>query len=271
MKLTFHLPYRAKWGETLEVALHLILTQGRVRIEYIPMITSDGFNWSIDYSLMPSWHRSYVALFYAYQLRGADGLVERRECNPVPRAIALSQDCEYEFYDSWQDWPLHWQCACKDNGIQVSLRPDKINIVPVPLAHITVILNVRAYGLLPQEQIAVLGDTPTMGRWLTNRYLPMDKVGDNCWMVSINADMISHFPFQYKYVIVNSNTQNMVYWEAGDNRISCSVTETTANKVIALNDNSVRIKRLPIYRCKPQSAAEEGYNENPLKKIRHDP
>ena len=48
MKLTFHLPYRAKWGETLEVALHLINAQGRVKVEYIPMHTADGFNWTIN-------------------------------------------------------------------------------------------------------------------------------------------------------------------------------------------------------------------------------
>lgn len=256
MKLTFHLPYRAKWGETLEVALHLINAQGRVKVEFIPMHTADGFNWTIDYNVMHSWYRTYVAMFYSYQLRGGDGTIERRECNPVPRSIALNQDREYEFYDSWMDLPLHWQSTKVENGFQVSLHSDKTSIVPVPFSHILVILNVRAYGLLPHEQIAVLGDTPTMGRWRINRYLPMKKIGDNSWTVSINADMIAHFPFQYKYVIINDETQNMTYWESGENRISCAIEETTTDRVIVHNDNLVRIARLPVYRAKPSDATE---------------
>ncbi|MGI6223319.1 MAG: carbohydrate-binding module family 20 domain-containing protein [Prevotella sp.] len=265
MKLTFHLPYKAQWGETLEVNLHLLTAVGRDKTEYIPMHTDDGLNWSTDYNVLHSWHHAYCAIFYTYQLRDGIGEVKRRECNPVPRVVTLIQDRDYEFYDYWMDLPLHWQSMNRDNELAVYLRPDKVTISPLPLSRITVVLNVRAYGLLPNEQIGVLGDTPTMGRWQVNHYLPMTKVGDNAWTMAINADMIEHFPFLYKYVIVDAISQRMIYWESGDNRVSCPMVDTPLNKVIVHNDNLVRISRMRAFEAKQPSSTNDDERKEPDK------
>lgn len=257
MKLTFHLPYMAQWGDTLEVTLHLLTAGGRDKTENVAMHTDDGINWVAEYNVLHSWHHAFNAIFYTYQLRAANGEVKRRECNPVPRAVALSPNRDYTFYDNWLDLPLHWQRMADQSGIVVNLRPDKVVITPVPMSRLTVVLNVRAYGLLPHEQIGVLGDAPTLGRWRVNRYLPMTKMGDNAWTVAINADMIEHFPLLYKYVIVDSDTQKMKYWEKGDNRILCAVDDTSQNKVIVHNDNTVRISRDAIYEAKMPSGRED--------------
>ena len=85
----------------------------------------------------------------------------------------------------------------------------------------------------------------------------MTKIGDNAWTVAINADMIEHFPLLYKYVIVDSDTRKMKYWERGDNRTLRAVDDTPQNKVIVHNDNTVRISRDPIYEAKMPSVRED--------------
>ncbi|MGN0215954.1 MAG: hypothetical protein ACI4BG_05390, partial [Prevotella sp.] len=98
MKLTFHLPYKAQWGDTLEVTIHLLTTGGRDKTENVAMHTDDGLNWVAEYNVLHSWHQAFNAIFYTYQLRAANGEVRRRECNPVPRAVALSPNRDYTFY-----------------------------------------------------------------------------------------------------------------------------------------------------------------------------
>jgi hypothetical protein len=69
----------------------------------------------------------------------------------------------------------------------------------------------------------------------------MEYAGDGEWMLSVNAQGWL-LPIEYKYVVVDSHTHELVAWEEGDNRlvsvdyIDGNTSEIPDGQVLVLQD-----------------------------------
>ncbi len=215
--------YRTEWGQSLHVDLTYISSDGRYTRYNLPMQTQDGELWQVETAVVESRQHPVTALVYAYQVEDGAGKVLRREWSIVPRKYAFDSTMDYVFPDSWRDIPVqdHFYTAVYARSVGMTFKTE-VDPLRVPLYRRTILLRVSAPQLQPGEVLAVCGNHPAMGSWNTSRYVRMMPIGGHDWLLSINADMM-RLPLEYKYVVVDEQSNAISRWENGENRTTGDV------------------------------------------------
>ena len=246
MKLKFSIQYHTAWGESLHVSIDFHSEDGTVRHQNLLMQTDDGEQWTLETSALMSRHHPLSYIQYRYQVEDADGQVLRKEWNMVPRIYYFDASKDYVFPDEWRDRPLpmHLYSAAYQttahSSLNVQLSTFNVQPLRLPLFRRTILFRVSAPQLKSGQTVAVCGSHPAIGSWNTSRYLPMEYAGDGDWMLTVNAQGWL-MPIEYKYVIVDGATHELVAWEEGDNRVigdGCLVME---GQVLVLYGGHLRV------------------------------
>ena len=238
--MKFTIGYRASWGDSLCVQLTLAAADGYQDTLSLPLTTHDGYQWSVETAIRPNRHHPYVVMAYYYTVLNGAGKVKRREALLPAREYVYDDTHNYLFNDFWLEDE-------GKPGYEAKLvRKPVRNIAPVrmPLYERTVVFKVHAPRLYAGEAIALLGSHPTLGSWNTDRYLPMTAVGNHCWELSVDVQAVEG-TIEYKYVVVDEETQRFKRWEYGDNRIALGSQPSYSHDVCVLNGGDFRIKRIP--------------------------
>ncbi|MBR1688795.1 MAG: 4-alpha-glucanotransferase [Prevotella sp.] len=240
MKLKFSIRYRTAWGESLHVVLQLCSQDGTVKRYDHTMLTQDGELWTLETAALESRQHPLSHLCYVYQVENADGEVMRREWDAIPRLYHFDSSKDYIFSDQWRDLPLH---AHLYTNAYVTMQRgrvgEEVEAVRLPLFRRTLFFRVSAPQLKPGQAVAVCGSHPSIGSWNTSRYQRMQYIGRNEWALTVNALGIL-LPLEYKYVIVDEQTQAFVQWEEGDNRTT-GEAELQDGQVAVLYGESLRV------------------------------
>ena len=218
MKLKFTIHYHTAWGESLHVDLAFHSQDGTVRSQNLLMQTEDGELWTLETSALMSRQHPLSHIVYSYQVKDADGQVLRREWDMIPRIYHFDASKDYVFPDEWRDRPLPLHLYSNAYLTTVHARHDEeVAALPMPLFRRTIVFRVSAPQLKSGQVMAVCGSHPAIGSWSTSRYLRMDYAGQGEWLLSVNAQGWL-LPIEYKYVVVDEQTHELVAWEEGDNR-----------------------------------------------------
>ena len=219
MKLKFTLRYRTAWGESLHVAIAFHSQDGTVRQQNLLMQTEDGELWTLETAALISRQHTLSHIVYRYQVENAEEQVLRKEWDMVPRIYYFDTSKDYIFPDQWRDRPLPYHLY--SNAYMTTVqgrRNEQVEASRLPLFRRTIIFRVSAPQLKPGQAVAVCGSHPAIGSWNASRYLKMEYVGQHEWMLSVNA-LGWLLPIEYKYVIVDEQTNALLKWEEGDNRV----------------------------------------------------
>ena len=218
MKLKFSIQYTTQWGESLHVVLCYSNKDGVQRTQNLTMQTQDGQKWTLETSIVESRQYAVSSVTYYYQVEDSDGRLLRREWSQVPRTYWFDSSKTYVFDDQWRDLPLcaHlYSMACHTTRHQA--HNEQVEARRLPLYRRTVIFRVSAPQLESGQSLALLGSHPAIGSWNTARYLRMEYIGCHDWILSVNMDAVI-LPVDYKYVVVDDKTHELLKWEEGDNR-----------------------------------------------------
>jgi len=219
MKLKFSIDYRAEWGQQLQVSLCYHSLDGSERTQVLPMTTQDGDCWQAETSVVESRRSPVVAFTYYYIVADGDGTELRREWSGAPRIYSFDSTKTYIMADHWRDCPLPQHLYTSAYGVTRGLTVgEQVQAMRLPLYRKTILFRVSAPQLLEGQQLAIVGSHPSLGAWNPVRYLPMEYLGQRDWMLSVNADMLGA-PLEYKYVVVDTATHQLLAWEEGDNRV----------------------------------------------------
>ena len=255
MKLKFSIHYHTAWGESLHVSIDFHRTDGTVRHQNLLMQTEDGELWTLETAALMGRQQPLSYIQYRYQVENADGEVLRKEWDMVPRVYYFDATKDYVFPDEWRDRPLPMhlyssaylttQVRLADSNWQLanSQQPKANSLTPLrlPLFRSTILFRVSAPQLKAGQMVAVCGSHPAIGSWNTSRYLPMEYAGDGEWMLTVNAQGWL-MPIEYKYVVVDGNSHELVAWEEGDNRaIATANNEIPDGQVLVLYGGHLRI------------------------------
>ena len=249
MKLRFSIQYGTQWGENLHVVIHFISTDGTIKRNNLLMTTDDGSYWSLETAALASAQHPIASFTYYYQVEDGDGQVIRREWTQVPRSYPFDASKSYIFPDQWRDIPLQhhlYSRACRiTNHMAVD---EQVQPIRMPLYRKTLLFRVSAPQLAKGQSVAIIGSHPTLGDWNPTRYLRMEYLGQCEWMLSANVDAIL-LPLEYKYVIIDDQTNELVTWEEGDNRrvelnvgLSTPDSQLRDGSVMVLYGESLRVK-----------------------------
>jgi 4-alpha-glucanotransferase len=208
MIANFHIQYGTKQGEQIAIQLF------RNGVEEIIVCQSyDSTNWigTIELSATDN-------IRYKYMVQSFRGLVAE---HGLTRLLAIPKKASQIFLqDQWRaEYEVErafFSAAFKDvifkrSGLTQNLVPSKQKVIQNRIS-----LQLYAASI-PQDCIfGVMGSTPLLGDWASP--LLMSDKNFPTWEVEL-------FPteqvldFEYKFVIYNTKTKQIVSWESGENRI----------------------------------------------------
>ena len=243
MKQKFSIHYRTEWGQQLAVDIVYRSQDGSTRSVHLPMLTADGDFWTAETSVVESRRSPIVSFTYIYKVEDNDGHELRREWNIVDRVYAFDASKSYCFDDQWRDLPLPAHLYTSAYAVTCGMVSDeKVEPLRLPLFRKTILFRVSAPQLLPAQRVAIIGSHPVLGSWSPIHYLPMEYAGQHEWLLTINADALQ-MPFDYKYVVIDTNTHQLLKWEEGDNRMADSTIAD--GEVHVLYGSPLRLKEKP--------------------------
>lgn len=210
MKLHFTIEYYTQWGESVCLSAETPLLGNGDESKAINMTTDDGRRWTLSVDLPDG----VLPFSYRYLICKDNNIVRRewghpRLFNPAPGVNV------YDIFDHWQaqpdDAPFYSSafvnCINRHNSGAMPLQPC--------IGEVT--LSVSAPTLAPNRHIALVGDNETLGQWNPRKALPMDCNDFPIWKINIPADAIDEST-EYKFIIVDKQTGELVSWEGGNNR-----------------------------------------------------
>ena len=218
MKLLVNIEYITSWGQNVCVEVRVQRRRGADFVSVCPLSTTDGRIWSgeVVVNERDAEFFTYRYLVCASCDEGGRFVVLRREWDGVPRSFPYHRDKTFVSADFWRDVPVlnHLYSSAYIHSVQQSFtaRP-QINYYDS-----TLVFRVQAPQLLRGQCLALLGSTPQLGGWLTQRALVMMRGGLHEWCLSLDATGLKT-PFEYKFVIMDEATGEIVAWEMGENRV----------------------------------------------------
>ena len=225
MKLKFTIHYHTAWGESLHVNIDFHSQDGVVRRQNLLMQTKDGELWTLETAALMSRHHPLSHI------------------DVVPRVYAFDATKDYLFPDEWRDRPLPLHLYSNAYLTTVhGQRDEQVGVLQLPLFRRTIIFRVSAPQLKPGQVVAVCGSHPAIGSWSTSRYLKMHYAGRHEWMLSVNAQGWL-LPIEYKYVVVDEQSHELLEWEEGDNR--AIATDVEDGQVLVLHGGHLRLSEEP--------------------------
>ena len=233
MNLHFSIEYHTEWGQHVAVEITATRNQGSKVNHLFPLETSDGYHWAADISLP---EKDVQTFRYNYIICAGEQVI-RREWDAVPRVFPAA-DLNFRLPDYWRDIPElnHLYSAAYCNAVSHF----KAEVPKLVYFQQTLVFRVQAPQLKQGQVLALLGSQPPLGAWDTRRYLRMQRAGTNEWVISLSATGL-YLPFEYKYVVVNEASGELLEWEGGPNRLSPSGL-MQQRQVLVIQDTEVRLK-----------------------------
>lgn len=216
MKLQFKLEYRTDWGQDIRVEIMVEHRRGSEMVYTHMLNTADGQNWEGEVVLHEKEARAFR---YRYLVAAGDEVV-RREWNGVPRTFIYAQDKTFLLHDYWKDVPALGHLYSSAYGHCVAQVPS--GDPEMSYYDRTLFFRVQAPQLGKGQQLALIGSLPQLGGWVPVRALRMNRGGMHEWCLALSAAGLQ-FPFEYKYVVVDEVSGELLAWEEGDNRHSPAV------------------------------------------------
>ena len=209
MKLILNINYRTNWGEALFVVGNTAAL-GNGDYDKAPKLSLTGdADWHIELEIP----ENKGEIDYRYFVRDENGVV-KNEWGHGDK-LSLDKTAKTVVYDRWQDQPFDkpyystafTSCICRH----------ELRNAPVAPHSGMVSFCVAAPMLGSDMAMAIVGEGAALGDWKPENAVRMSDAEFPLWRVNIPAAGLKA-DTQYKFLIVNKNTGDLVAWEGGDNR-----------------------------------------------------
>ena len=213
MTIVFHINYSTKFGEELNLNVPIADVDGNKHTATFKMNTNDGEHWT--YRLDNLCKEDYPVInFYFSVSNGSREL--RCEWRTVMHRMELSDITTDNVTVTcrWMDIPC-------DSYLYSSAFTDCINRRRHDTSHAkaprrTLRLVVRAPQLPSGARLLLTGDDDCLGRWHTDRAIPMREHNINEWMADIDLTAFRGGSTEFKFVAKTDMDDTL--WETGYNR-----------------------------------------------------
>lgn len=216
MKLDLTIEYYTQWGEELRITGSIPLLGNFNEKKAIPLSSGDGKIWKLEVET-DSIHDKILS--YKYILF-KDGKICRREPSNIAHTIDLIKHKAIKLIDRWYDeptalieaYPIYNQVWSNsiDNlqgSSSKSLQRGKFLILKAHFAQ-----------LQANEQLAIIGNQKELGYWSCDQSHKLELENGITAITELLINKIK-FPLEYKYIVIDKETQEIKYWENGPNRV----------------------------------------------------
>ena len=234
MKIQLSIEYRTNWGESVCAEFKIQKKKGNDVRRELRLDTTDGVLWTGELNLQD---KDAFRVSYYYNIKRGD-IVLRQGWMGMPRSFRYDNSKTLKVRDFWRDLPIrahmYSTAYCYLNNLNVGQQADILYFDK------TLILRVNAPQLLEGQVLAIVGSLPLMGAWDATHALRMQPCGLHEWSISLSANSITT-PFEYKYVVLDEKTGQLIYWEGGENRV-CQKFTVAGNEVLVQYDDELHVE-----------------------------
>lgn len=212
MKISFNINFHTVWGQKVYVSGSIPeLGSWETALAKEMSYAGDG-NWYLQVDISTGTGEIEYRYFVS---TGEQQLFEEWERN---HQVTLDEQSEtYTLYDYWQARPSN--VAFYSSAFTKSLFAHPCNTYErVVRGDKKLVVKIAAPHIEKNQSLALTGNQEYLGSWNPERALILSCDTFPEWHIDLDINDI-HYPLEYKFLVVDTNTHNLAYWESGDNRI----------------------------------------------------
>ena len=211
MIIKFKIHYITQWGQSLYLILHSSEHTLTNSTQGIVMQCNKNFEWTAEISI----DSTVSSISYQYAILNSDKTLDYEYGKIRSIQLTLANDT-VKVQDNWRgpfgDSPFvsaaFSECFFKRNKSKTIIPPKDANLV----------LRLNCPQMEPNRHIAVIGNQDILGNWDETRKVRLDDSDFPVWSIAFNAQQFT-FPLEYKYLIVDTQTDKVLAWGGGPNRV----------------------------------------------------
>ncbi|MDP2452607.1 MULTISPECIES: 4-alpha-glucanotransferase [unclassified Kaistella] len=230
MKLYLNINFRTKVGENLQVCVFEVGAEEKVHaLKY-----TDNGNWSAEVDYFSK------SISYKYQLVNEEGLILDEEFSLHHLNFPHNYD-EFIIYDFWnaKNFPENY---LNNKVLKNKLRHFKAEKVSVLKKH-SHLFRLEAPIYNPNWKVVILGNCEALGNWQYLKTVPMSQTDFGSWETAL--ELPTDQLIQYKYGLMNTDSNEVFDIEYGDNRWALPNAEKNILQIKA--DHFFRFKSYQMY------------------------
>lgn len=232
MLAKFHLNYKALWGQTI----YLLSYKGAEDFTEHPMVCVGESEWVVEIPV----DEDAENLHYRYAVRQNNKELYF-EFDGTRKLKIPGIGVKIEIKDYWRepngDSPFD-TIAFSDVFFK---RKKKYS--PKPTAQTNFTLQLRCPQMEPDRHFAIIGNQDCLGNWDVAGKVRLDENNFPTWSISLNTKDLK-FPLEYKYLIVDTKSDEVIAWGGGANR---RVEKADTSKITIVSDENF-IRTIPSWK-----------------------
>ncbi|HOF99424.1 MAG TPA: 4-alpha-glucanotransferase, partial [Paludibacteraceae bacterium] len=220
MKIHFKIHFITQWGQSIVL---LVKNDNHDTPQRIEMNCGKNFEWTAVIDI----HSDTKELFYRYALENDSSTLEfeygdfrQIKIDTEFSDVYISDNWRARYGDSPFESSAFTDCLFKRNSLYAAPQVKDANLV----------LRLRCAQLEPNRHFAVIGNQDALGNWDVAKKIRLDESDFPVCSVALNATKFK-FPLEYKYLIVDTATDEVLAWGGGPNRVVESVMKKSLNIV----------------------------------------
>ena len=232
MKIQFKIHYKTQWGQTM----YLIVHAADNSIEKFGMHCNEKSEWKTELK------KDFVETFsYQYAIQNSDkslnfeyGNVRKIEFPAATENVVVLDSWRASYGDSPFLSTAFTDCFFKRTPLNTN-SPDLSK---------KLILRVNCPQMEPNRHFAVIGNQDSLGNWDVKNKVRLDESQFPIWSIPLDPAKIK-FPLEYKYLIVDSQTDEVLAWGGGPNRL----VEKVDKQALTIVTDEHFIRTIPSWRA----------------------
>ena len=226
MKIQFSIHYKTQWGQSLVLFLHT----SRDTFENLIMDCNEKFEWRTEVSV----DSKTSSILYQYSVLNADkssfyeyGGIREVQLSPSTDKVNIIDN----WRNSYGDSPFI-TAAFKD----CFFKRSKKEIIETKLTD-NLILRINCPQMEPNRHFAIVGNQDALGNWDVSSKVNLDDSRFPIWSISLDSSKFK-FPLEYKYLIVDTATDEVLAWGGGPNRLVGNIDKQALT--VVTNEHFIR-------------------------------
>lgn len=218
MTIQFRIAYRTNFGENL-----FVVVENAARSKAHPMQYAGEGMWCC------SIKTTATSITYRYEVRCGEQTVRREWGAPHTLSVAKGA-ATVHLSDCWHEMPQDRSFRSTMFTEGVFARP-KSKKQPCVAAG-EVLIRAEIPIVRPSQKVVLVGDQKVLGAWEPAKGVVMHDADAPVWTATVKASRLKT-PFQFKFVLVDCASGEVVAWETGENhRVAEIVADDDAVTVI---------------------------------------
>jgi 4-alpha-glucanotransferase len=230
MKVQFNIHFKTQWGQYLVLVLHNY--DGTV--EKITMECNNKFIWKSEVSIdqnIPSFSYQYCIQTPEKPLLYEYGNVRTVKINTTKDRINI--------FDTWRasygESPFI-SAAFSDSFFK--RKPSSTDD-----SNGSLLLTINCAQMEPNRHLAIIGNQQALGNWDVSKKIKLNESQYPVWCIELDVSTLK-LPLEYKYLIVDSATDEVLAWGGGPNRTILKID----TEVYTVQNDEYFIRTIPSWK-----------------------